>query len=114
MEVLRSTNGYCHIRRTGSEEDRLKEISQHSFYRHYEDLNIRCADRTNFSVNKLVLIESSKLLKKIFSGPEFQVLNLFNQDIICPDFDSDALRHVINLVYHGKSSIRFVLTISST
>ena len=81
------------------------EVSKMSFLRQYEDLNIRCPDKTNFNVNKLILIESSKLLKKIFLAPELN-FNVFPHDLICPDFDPEAFKHVINLVYHGKTNIR--------
>jgi BTB/POZ domain len=87
-------------------ENLSSEFMKMSFLRQYEDLIIRCHDKTTFSVNKLVLVESSKLLKKIFSAPEFELLHVFTQDLICPDFDSDALKHVINLVYFGKTTIR--------
>ena len=102
------------IVRLNSEADRLEEISKHSFFHHYKDLNFRCGDNTNVSVNKLLMVGNSKLLKNIYSEKEFQILNLFTtQDIICPDFDSDALRQIINLLYHGETRKRLVPGYSS-
>ena len=57
-------------------------------------------------MNKIVLSNSSKLLAPIFASTfEFSNFTSLNYDILCPDFDPDAMSMVLELVFTGKTSI---------
>ena len=57
-------------------------------------------------MNKLILAQSSKLLRPLFATtcdcPSFNGLNF---DILCPDFHPSAMASVLDLLFSGETFI---------
>jgi hypothetical protein len=85
-------------------------IGQLSSDNSYSDISIVCKNGDVITANKLVLVQSSKLLRKIFfeSGSVYPTFETVTFNLICPDFDGKALRHVFDLVFTGKTNMRLV------
>ena len=70
------------------------------------DVRLRCQNRKTISANKIVLSQSSKLLQKIFQRNCEDCLSPEESDLICPDFEFEALKKVLELVNTGKTFLQ--------
>ena len=84
----------------------MKMLSR-NFVKSEPNVRLRCPENRNILAgNKIVLAQSSKLLAKIFKRNCEDCLSPDEFDLICPDFEFEALKKVLELVNTGKTLLK--------
>ncbi len=67
------------------------------------DITIHCQDKSTLRASKVILANCSVLLRNIFNTSTCHCPATL--DLICPDFDSRAMRKVLELINHGSTNL---------
>jgi hypothetical protein len=84
-------------------------LGQLSSSAEYADVTIHCKGGVRIRTNRNVLTQCSKLLRNIFDSKlnnniNYEFVNL-NYDLVCTDFEPEAVKQIISLLYTGKASL---------
>ena len=75
-------------------------------YKSVEDVTLHCQGNVQVKTNKIALLFTSKLFQKIFETNRDSNINpLQGYDIICPDFNPDAMAKVLELINTGTTKL---------
>ena len=75
-------------------------------YKADEDVTLHCQGNVQVKTNKIALLFSSKLFQKIFETNCDSNINLLQgYDIICPDFNPEAMAKVLELINTGTTEL---------
>ena len=75
-------------------------------YKTDEDVTLQCQGNVQVKTNKIALLFSSKLFQKIFETNCDSNINLLQgYDIICPDFNPEAMAKVLELINTGTTEL---------
>ena len=112
MPNISFLNGQFNIRPLDELESHFDQLAtslgQLSDQEQYTDVAIHCKNNVILKANMVTLAYSSELLKDIFSSNCQCPINSFvpvMYDLICPDFDSEAMSVILDLIYKGSAKI---------
>ena len=74
-------------------------LGQLSCNEEFMDVTVHCRNQIRLKTNRIVLSQSSILLRSIFQTHDPAI------DLVCPDFNADAVEKVIELMNRGTASI---------
>ena len=76
-------------------------------YKSYNDVNLHCQGNVQVKTNKIALFFSSKMFQKIFeTNCDCNNTSLLQEyNILCPDFDPDAMAKVLELINSGTTKV---------
>ena len=112
MPNISLLNGQFNIRPLDELEPHFDQLAtslgQLSDQEQYTDVAIHCKNKVILKANMIALASSSELLQEIFSSNCQCPVNSFvpvMYDLICPDFDSEAMSIILDLIYKGSAKI---------
>ena len=72
----------------------------------FTDVTIHCKNKIKLKANKLILSYSSKLLKPLLTlNCDLAMFIPVTYDIVCPDFEPEAMRKVLEILYTGETYV---------
>ena len=83
-------------------EEFASKLGQLSSSEEYADVIVHCKGRTMVKANKVILSQSSKLLRSVFETNSFQPITF---DLLCPDFSPESVQKLIQILNKGRAIV---------